>query len=178
MHRPGTRPAALVLVLVLAGCIGQPDSTAEETATMRLTSPAFDDGGPIPAEYTCDGEDRSPPLEWDGAPERTAAFVLVVDDPDDGGFVHWLLSDIPGDARELPEGGGDAVGMPGRNDFGRTGWGGPCPPSGEHRYVFTLYALSEPLQVEADADAQAVRDAIAHRLLAEGRLTGVYARAR
>lgn len=145
---------------------------------MRLTSPAFDDGGSIPPQYTCDGDDVPPPLAWDEVPDATAAFVLVVDDPDAGGFLHWLLADIPGDARELPEGGGDAIGMPGRNDFGRTGWGGPCPPSGEHRYVFTLYALSEPVQVDTDASADEVREAIAHRVHAEARLTGVYARQR
>ncbi|MBW3612370.1 MAG: YbhB/YbcL family Raf kinase inhibitor-like protein [Chloroflexi bacterium] len=145
---------------------------------MQLTSPAFDDGDPIPAQYTCDGDDLSPPLAWDNVPEGTAAFVLVADDPDAGDFLHWLLTDIPGDARELPEGVGDAVGMPGRNDFGRTGWGGPCPPSGQHRYVFTLYALSEPITVDGDADADQVREAIAHRVVGEAQLVGVYERAR
>lgn len=174
----GTPVAALAFVLALAGCIGQPGPKREGAITMQLTSSAFDDGQPIPSRYTCDGEDISPPLAWDQAPDGSAAFVLVVEDPDAGGFQHWLLSDIPGDARELPEGGGDAIGMPGRNDFGRTGWAGPCPPSGEHRYVFTLYALSEPVQVEADAEAGEVREAIAHRLLGEGRLTGVYTRSR
>lgn len=145
---------------------------------MRLTSPAFDDGQAIPATYSCDGDDRSPPLAWDDVPETTAAFVLLVEDPDADGFIHWQLTDIPGDARELPEGAGDAIGMPGRNDFGRTGWAGPCPPSGEHRYVFTLYALSEPVLVDADATADEVREAIARRRIGDGRLTGVYARDR
>lgn len=145
--------------------------------TMRLTSPAFEDGGPIPSRHTCDGEDVSPPLAWDEVPDGTAAFVLVVDDPDAGGFLHWLLTDIPGDARELPEGAGDAIGMPGRSDFGRTGWGGPCPPSGQHRYVFTLYALSEPITVDGDAGADQVREAIGHRVVGEAQLTGVYERA-
>ena len=145
---------------------------------MRLTSPAFEEGGPIPLLHTCDGEDVSPPLAWDEVPDGTAAFVLVTDDPDAGGFLHWLLTDIPGDARELPEGAGDAIGMPGRNDFGRTGWGGPCPPSGQHRYIFTLYALSEPITVDGDASADQVREAIAHRVVGEARLTGVYERSR
>lgn len=168
----------MAVVPLLAGCIGQAGPEPETMAPMRLTSPAFDDGGTIPARYTCDGDDVTPPLAWDEVPDATAAFVLVVDDPDADGFVHWLLTDIPGDARELPEAGGDGVGMPGHNDFGRTGWGGPCPPSGEHRYVFTLYALSEPIQIDADAKAAQVRDSIAHRLIGEARLTGVYARSR
>lgn len=174
----GTPVAALAFVLALAGCIGQAGPTAEGTLTMQLTSPAFDDGDPIPAQYTCDGGDLSPPLAWDDVPEGTAAFVLLVEDPDAGGFVHWLLADVPGDARELPEGEGDGIGMPGRNDFGRTGWAGPCPPSGEHRYVFTLYALSEPIQVDPDSRAGEVRETIAPLAVGEGRLTGVYARQR
>jgi Raf kinase inhibitor-like YbhB/YbcL family protein len=171
----GMGHAAMVLGLVLAACIGPAEPTAEVT-TMQLTSSTFDDGGPIPTHHTCDGEDVSPPLAWSDVPDGTAAFVLVADDPDAGGFIHWLLTDIPGDARELPEGGGDAVGLPKRNDFGRTGWGGPCPPSGEHRYVFTLYALSEPIQLDTVTSASEVRDAIAHRLLGEAQLAGVYAR--
>lgn len=176
--RTGTARAALVGVsLALAACAGgQAEATPEGATTMRLTSEAFEEGGPIPPRYTCDGDDLSPPLAWDGVPDGTAAFVLLVEDPDAGGFVHWQLTDIPGDARELPEGVGDAVGMPGRNDFGRTGWAGPCPPSGEHRYVFTLYALSEPMPVDDDATADEVREAIAPRQLGDGRLTGVYAR--
>jgi Raf kinase inhibitor-like YbhB/YbcL family protein len=178
-ERPGTASAALIAVLALAGCIGQAMPTdGEEVAPMRLTSAAFDDGEPIPSRHTCDGEDLSPPLAWSEVPDGTAAFVLLVEDPDAGGFVHWQLTDIPGDARDLREGAGDAVGMPGRNDFGRTGWGGPCPPSGEHRYVFTLYALSEPIPVDADATADEVREAIAPRRIGEGRLAGVYARNR
>lgn len=165
----------MAIVLVVGGCIGQVSPSRKET-TMRLTSSAFDDGKAIPAAHTCDGEDRSPPLAWDEVPDGTAAFVLVVEDPDADGFLHWLLTDIPGDARELPDGAGDAVGMPGRNDFGRTGWGGPCPPSGEHRYIFTLYALSEPVPVDPDAGSAEVREAIAHRTLAKARRTGVYAR--
>jgi Raf kinase inhibitor-like YbhB/YbcL family protein len=145
---------------------------------MQLTSSAFDDGGRIPARATCDGENLSPPLAWSEVPDGAAAFVLLVEDPDAGGFIHWQLTDIPGDARELPEGAGDAIGMPGRNDFGLTGWGGPCPPSGEHRYVFTLYALSEPVQIDADATADQVREAIAPRQIGQGRLTGMYSRKR
>src|SRR5919106_707230 len=149
MMRRGTR-AAVVLVAVLTAC-----STAEVT-TMELTSSSFEDGGSIPSRYTCDGADISPPLAWSDVPDGTETFALIVDDPDARGFVHWVLTGIPGDRRDLPEGEGDSIGTPGPNNFGRTGWGGPCPPA-EHRYVFTLYALPGPL---TDAtDAAAVRNA-------------------
>jgi len=170
----GMAVAALVAP-VLAGCGGAPGTTQEDS-TMQLTSSAFAGGEPIPARHTCDGDDISPPLAWEGAPDGTAAFVLVVHDPDAGDFVHWLLTDIPGDATELAEGEGDAIGTAGPNDFGRTGWGGPCPPSGEHRYVFTLSALSGPIEVGPAADADAARQAMSDRVLATATLTGVYER--
>jgi Raf kinase inhibitor-like YbhB/YbcL family protein len=169
--------AALVIALVLAGCGGTPGTTQEDS-TMQLTSSAFADDEPIPARHTCDGDDVSPQLAWDGAPDGTAAFVLVVQDPDAGDFVHWLLTDIPGNAAELAEGQGDAIGTAGPNGFGRTGWAGPCPPSGEHRYVFTLSALSGPLEIGSAADADAVRQAMSDRVLATATLSGVYERER
>ena len=146
--------------------------------TLTLRSSAFDEGGAIPSSHTCDGDDISPSLTWERGPEGTAAFALVVDDPDARGFVHWILTDIPEDLTELPEGQGDAIGAPGRNDFGRNGWGGPCPPSGEHRYTFTLYALSEQLQLGSGADGDAVTSAMEGKVLAQGTLTGRYTRQR
>ena len=167
--------AAVVIVAVLAACstAGPESSQQPEVTTMQLTSGSFADGEAIPSKHTCDGADISPPLAWSDVPDGTVSFALIVEDPDARGFVHWVLSDIPGDARELPEGEGDAIGMPGPNDFGRTGWGGPCPP-GEHHYAFTLFALSEPISGAADADA--VRDAAEESGLARTTLTGVYAR--
>ena len=117
-------------------------------SNFNLTSSAVTAGGSIPRAYTCDGANTSPELAWNGAPAGTAALVLVVDDPDAGGFVHWLVLDLPG-----AEHGTLAAGIPpsattprqGTNDFGHAGWSGPCPPSGEHRYTFTLYALAAPL---------------------------------
>ena len=141
---------------------------------MKLTSSAFADGEAIPARYTCDGAKVSPPLAWKDVPEGAEAFVMTVRDPDARDFVHWLLSDIPGEARELPEGQGDTIGAPGPNDFGSTGWGGPCPPSGEHRYVFTLYALSAPLS-GADSIGD-VLEGVAQSGLGKAELTGLYAR--
>jgi len=172
----GTRSAALLAVAVLAACSGgRAGATNDDEVTMQLTSAAFTDGASIPSRHTCDGEDVSPPLEWTDPPPETASYALVVDDPDAGGFVHWVLTDIPSDARELPEGEGDAIATAGPTGFGSTGWGGPCPPSGEHRYVFTLYALTEPIGELGDADA--LRAAAGEgRTLATATLTGTYAR--
>ena len=146
--------------------------------TLALRSEAFDDGASIPVRYTCDAEDVSPPLTWDGVPEQAGAFALVVRDLDADGFVHWVLTDIPANVTSLPDGMGDTVGIAGRNDFGRVGWGGPCPPSGQHRYEFTLYAMTAPLQLDGAPDADEVDRALGANLLAEARLTGVYTRSR
>ena len=170
--RRGMRTAVL-LVAALTACSNVPADP--EVLTMQLTSSSFDEAQPIPSEHTCDGADTSPPLAWTNVPEDAAAFALTVGDPDARDFVHWVLTDIPGDVRELPEGQGDAIGTPGPNDFGRVGWGGPCPPSGAHRYVFTLYALTEPIGEVADADALRAR-AGEGRTLALATLTGVYSR--
>ena len=115
---------------------------------LKLTSPAFTEGQPIPRRFSCAGEDVSPPLEWTVEGPPPAGYALVVRDPDARGFVHWAVSGIPAEWSGLPEGAGEPGHGPlaqGRNDFGRSGWGGPCPPSGTHRYRFTLFALKAPL---------------------------------
>lgn len=177
---PIRSPHTLVVLLVLASCVqpsaGETASVTAQEDGMRLRSEAFGEGEAIPSVHSCDGEDRSPPLAWEDAPEGTAVFALIVDDPDARGFVHWVLVDIPGSEPGVAEGEGDSVGVPGRNDFGRIGWGGPCPPSGEHRYVFTLYALSAPLELTGTVDAASVRGALGDRVLAQAQLTGVYRR--
>ncbi|MCK5283051.1 MAG: YbhB/YbcL family Raf kinase inhibitor-like protein [Nanoarchaeota archaeon] len=109
---------------------------------MKLTSNAFEHKGTIPAKYTCQGQDINPQLKWEDVPEGTKSFALIVDDPDApvGTWVHWLVKDIPAGIREIPE---DSI--PSNqieNDFGRQDYGGPCPPSGTHRYFFKLYALN------------------------------------
>jgi Raf kinase inhibitor-like YbhB/YbcL family protein len=128
-----------------------------------ITSTAFAPGGAIPTRYTCDGQDVSPELSWSGAPDGTTALVLLVDDPDARDFVHWIVLDMAGSASgALPRGIGTSPDAPaqGRNDFGRIGWGGPCPPSGTHRYTFTLYALATPLALAGQPDGRAVRKAL------------------
>jgi Raf kinase inhibitor-like YbhB/YbcL family protein len=180
--RPGTARIRLAVGAMLVGSIGlgacEEGQSMTITTQMALRSEAFEAGGPIPSRYTCDGEDVSPPLEWTGAPSDTKAFALIVHDPDAGGFIHWVLADIPGDLTSLGEGRGDTEGVPGRNDFGGTGWGGPCPPSGEHRYVFNLYALSSPLRVAGTPPASTVLNAMKGRVLGEAQLLAKYSRNR
>ncbi len=146
-----------------------------------LTSTSFQSGESIPRQYTCDGADVSPELSWSGAPSATAALVLLVDDPDAHDFVHWIVLDMTGTASgALPQGTGTSPDAPtqGRNDFGHVGWGGPCPPSGTHRYTFTLYALAAPLALPGQPDGTAVRKALdGADVLATAVLEGRYRRA-
>jgi Raf kinase inhibitor-like YbhB/YbcL family protein len=167
---------ALAPMLALAACASPTSSeaTGPMSETLAVTSPAFADGGTIPSRHTCDGEDVSPALAWSGTPEGTAAFALIVHDPDARGWIHWAVADIAAGATELAEGGGD--GTEGQNDFGRNGWGGPCPPSGSHRYDFTVYALSEETGLSTGFSADELRAAMEGNILAEGRLSGTYQR--
>jgi Raf kinase inhibitor-like YbhB/YbcL family protein len=167
---------ALVAGVVATGCgpIGE-EGFMTITDEITVSSSAFTEGASIPERHTCDGEDVSPPLAWSGAPEGTAAYVLLVDDPDARSFVHWVVSDIPAEVTDVAEGSGGG-GVEGRNDFGRHGWAGPCPPSGTHRYVVTVYALSQALGLEPGAEAGAVRRAMEGKVLAQGRLVGTYRR--
>ncbi len=164
-----------------------PDEQAEER--FRLTSSAFEDGEAIPVKHTGDGEDVSPPLAWQHAPEGTAEFALIVDDPDAPRrepWVHWVLYGIPAGRASLPEAvpnqprpEGELAGMrQGRNDFGRTGYGGPAPPRGHgvHHYRFTLYALDAPLDAQPGVAKADLLDAMEGAVLAETRLIGTYER--
>lgn len=165
-------------LLSLVGC-GAADPSTEAPSmtdpTLRLTSDAFAEGETIPSRFSCDDADVSPPLSWGTAPDGTAAYALLVDDPDARGFVHWAVADIPSDASGLAE--GDAGGgTEGRNSFGGSGWGGPCPPSGTHRYAFTLVALSSPTGLGAGFSPDELREGIADRTLAQTTLTGTYTR--
>ena len=147
--------------------------------TFRLSSTAFADGGEIPARFTCDGEDVSPNLTWEGAPPETAALALVVDDPDARGWVHWVVFDLTGTSSGgIAEGVSTSPDAPpqGTNDFRRVGWGGPCPPSGEHRYVFRLLALDEPLGLTGAPRAGEVLAAAEGHIVGEAHLTARYRR--
>jgi Raf kinase inhibitor-like YbhB/YbcL family protein len=143
-----------------------------------LTSPSFDEGGAIPVRHSCDGTDISPELDWEDAPHGTVSFALIVDDPDARGFIHWVVYNIPGGSSgSLREGmhPNDSP-LQGRNDFGKTGYGGPCPPSGTHHYRFTLWALSARLNLSDTPSAAEVRTALTIRTLDQTTMTGTYTR--
>ena len=150
---------------------------------MTLTSPAFHDGEPIPRRYTCDGADVSPALAWSGAPAETESYALICDDPDapGGTWVHWVLYDLPPSVTALDEGIAsvdrpDSGGVSGTNDFGRLGYGGPCPPRGTHRYYFRIYALDTILDLPPGATRRQLLRAIDGHIVAEARLMGTYER--
>lgn len=142
---------------------------------MKLTSPAFSEGASIPRKYTCQGDDISPELTWSNVPQNTKSFALICDDPDASGgtWVHWVIFNIPPSVTKIPEG-EKPVGIEGITNFGKTGYGGPCPPSGTHRYFFKLYALDTELSLKRGATAQDVEHAMEGHKLATAQLMGVY----
>ena len=152
--------------------------------SFSLSSSAFASGGSIPTRFTCDGDDVSPPLSWDGVPGGTTALALIVDDPDapTGDFIHWMLYNLPGTATGLPENlpkveNLEDGAMQGRNGFNRMGFGGPCPPPGSaHRYRFTLYALRSDVEIAAGATATELESAMKNLILEQTQLIGTYAR--
>lgn len=149
---------------------------------MKVTSTAFPEGGAIPTKYTCDGQDVSPPLQWSGVPSAAQSLALVCDDPDAPGktWVHWVVYDLPPNnaglsenirPETLPSGG-----KQGLNDFKRTGYGGPCPPNGTHRYYFRLYALDQQTSLGDGATKEQLMKAMASHILAQSELMGTYKR--
>ena len=154
--------------------------------TLKVTSSAFEFGQAIPARYTCEGGDSSPPLQWNGVPTDAKSLALICDDPDApaGTWVHWVLFDLPGTTAELNEKVPTSETLPngakqGVNDFKRIGYGGPCPPPGKlHRYYFKLYALDTKLALKPHATKAELLRAMEGHLLAESELMGTYRRRR
>jgi hypothetical protein len=155
----------------------------------NLTSSAFTDGGKIPSQYTCKGENISPPLNWSDLPANTQSLVLIVDDPDAPDprapkmtWVHWVLYNIPVDIDELPAGASPAAlpagSIEGINDWKKTGYGGPCPPIGEHRYFHKLYALDSALEVISSPTKANVLAAMQGHIIGETELIGTYEKSR
>ncbi|HEX9129372.1 MAG TPA: YbhB/YbcL family Raf kinase inhibitor-like protein [Gemmatimonadaceae bacterium] len=193
--------AFILLVLVVVGCDRNASSTADTsvpsaaTATdtglgskdmaIKVTSPAFQAGGPIPSKYTCEGQDISPPLVWSGTPAATKSFALIVDDPDAPDpakpqrvYVHWVVYNISGTTTSLPEN-APKTGLPkgavqGKNDWGKAEYGGPCPPIGRHRYFFKLYALDTELTGLSSPTKGDLERAMKGHVIDSGEVIGTY----
>lgn len=145
---------------------------------LTLQSSAFNEGSSIPSKYTCDGTNISPPLSWHDEPKSTKSFVLIVDDPDApvGNWDHWLLFNIPETTHEMSE---NLSSLPngalqGKNSWGKSAYGGPCPPDGEHRYFFKLYALDTLLSLSAGATKSQIESGMKGHILADAKLMGRY----
>jgi Raf kinase inhibitor-like YbhB/YbcL family protein len=182
----------LLLIMLATGCAQPVSPTLEPTANASagggsemafdIQSEVFDHEDAIPARYTCDGDDISPPLSWADPPDGTESFALISDDPDApaGTWVHWVVYNLPADTRSLAPGIMGDADLPGEAQHGQNSWrrrdyGGPCPPGGTHRYFFKLYALDTTLDLTA-ASKQQLLDAMAGHILAQAELMGTYSR--
>jgi len=171
MMRKSLTGAAVAMLLAAIA------SYAAGAPTMKITSPGFKEGGDIPSKFTCDGSDTSPPLHITGVPPGAKSLVLIADDPDAPGglFTHWLIWNIPPQTSSIPEGGA-TNGTQGTNDFGKSAYGGPCPPPGTHRYSFKIFALDRELDLRPGAKRSQVDAAMKGHVIAQGELVGRYAR--
>ncbi|HXT64836.1 MAG TPA: YbhB/YbcL family Raf kinase inhibitor-like protein [Pyrinomonadaceae bacterium] len=184
---------AALIVLAFIGCTSRQQQAAQPQVTpatqpqqkseLKLTSTAFKEGEPIPRGYTCDGANVSPPLEWTGVPKSAKTIAIIADDPDapSGTWVHWVLYNLSAEglglientpATETLTGGG----VQGKNDFGKIGYGGPCPPSGTHRYFFKFYALDSGLSLQAGATKAEIEQAMQGHIVGQAQLMGTYHR--
>jgi Raf kinase inhibitor-like YbhB/YbcL family protein len=183
------RLTPLMMFVALASCgankrasdqaAGAPAVENATLAKLTLTSDAFRNGQPIPVQYTCDGADQTPALHWSDPPQGTRSFALVIDDPDapSGTFRHWGVFDIPASARSI--GGGQRIGTEVANDFGKPGYGGPCPPKGHgpHHYHFKLFALDvDRLDASPSGKVVDVENAAQKHAIGQGELIGTYER--
>lgn len=172
------------LSLGLSPLLGAVSSEHTQEGNMKISSDAFAANETIPKKFTCDGPDASPKLQWNEPPAKTQSFALIMDDPDApvGTWVHWVLFDLPADMRELAEGVAKQAELAngarqGRNDFGKIGYGGPCPPPGNpHRYFFKLYALDSKLNLKPGVTKADVERALKGHTLAQAELIGRYGR--
>lgn len=170
----------LLCCLALAGCSDDPaaDLHVQAPSTITVTSTAFDEGGAIPTRFTCDGEEVSPPLAWESTSRAPRVWALVVDDPDapGGTYVHWVVLDIPRRTRSVAQGTAPAGSVQADNTAGDAGYAGPCPPSGRHRYRFTVYGLSTETGLDDGAALGDALDAITSAAVSRGTLLATYER--
>ena len=166
---------SVIVLIVLAACQA-PSLDTSQAARFTLNSPAFEDSGSIPQKFTCQGDNVSPELNWSEAPANTKSYALIMDDPDapGGTFTHWVLFDLPADQKQLAENAGP-IGMSGINGLNQTGYMGPCPPSGLHRYYFRLYALDvSSLNLNAGASRSEVESAMKGHIIGTADTMGRY----
>lgn len=178
----------LIILFLMFSCSvkGQQNNSNNKGDTkmeIKITSSAFNEGEMIPAKHTCDGQDVSPALKWHGIPDGTKSIALICDDPDAprGTFVHWVLYNLPANVNELAEGAPSSETLPngakqGITDFGKVGYGGPCPPSGTHRYFFKIYALDKKIETNDTMDKAKLLTEMKDHILAQGQLMGKYQR--
>lgn len=171
---PVRRALVIIAVAVTIAAVAAPASAAR--TKLKLTSPAFKAGGTIPVGFTCEGENASPPLRWKGVPKKTVELALTMEDPDTarGTFVHWVAWAIDPKAGRLPEQSIPSTVKQGSNGVGQSAYLGPCPPTGNHRYIFTLYALSRPVALAPGATIDELRAAIKGTVNAKTTLVGRY----
>ena len=152
--------------------IGLTIAQASCRAQITISSPSFQAGGPIPVQFTCKGADQNPPLEFRGIPKEAKSLALIIDDPDAPGglFTHWIVWNIDQATTQLGQNSSPAGAAQGTNDFGRIGYGGPCPPSGTHRYYFRLFALDQRIDLRPGAKRAALERALKGHILARGEL--------
>lgn len=145
---------------------------------MKIFSPAFEDNGSLPSTYTCDGSNVNPPLSFTDVPTNAQSLALIVEDPDatSGDFTHWVVWNLDPNTRQISENAVTPESTEGINDFGKTGYGGACPPSGEHRYIFKLYALDAQLDLPTNSKKEDLLEAMETHILEQTQLVAKYAR--
>ncbi len=172
----------IVLAFFFSGCVKQSIQTTPDSSlnisTMQIKSSAFDHNAPIPSKYTCDGENISPPLTISDIPENTVSLAIIADDPDapGGTWVHWVVWNIDPETSEIEEGQVPLHAIEGYTSFESNGYGGPCPPSGTHRYFFKVYALDTMLKLHPNSNKTILETAMKKHILDETRLIGTYSR--
>lgn len=161
--------------IVTVACLLPFDALAKEKP-MKIWSPAFAEKAKIPSQYTCDGRDENPPLEIEGVPANAKSLALIVDDPDApaGTWVHWVIWNIDTGTRKIAAGSVPKGAREGVNDFRKNAYGGPCPPSGTHRYFFRLYALDEPLDLPAKTTKADLERAMKAHIVGRAETIGLY----
>jgi Raf kinase inhibitor-like YbhB/YbcL family protein len=167
-------------IVLGAVAIGLATAIGAGGGKMKITTTVFQEGGNIPSKFTCDGADANPPLRFEGVPAEAKSLALIVDDPDAPGglFTHWLVWNIDPKTTAVEENGAPSNSLQGKNDFGKSGYGGPCPPSGTHRYFFKIFALDRQLDLAAGSKRAQLDAQMRGHIIAQGELMGRYSRGR